>query len=252
MSHPDPTHDHENEYPEDTQASAGAASAAVKLTLPDNPSVPATSIAQALAAAHNEMPLPSLDSNNPHFNSAFLSLAGLLSVKPILSRHGLSLFWEVGGDLGSCAVQAVLLHTSGERLASGWASCTVDPGPQKYKAAHTYLRRITGESVLGLCGATDDDGNLAQADEPKSWKDVLGDDEMEPFMAAVRNDDSHKILDMWESWSDHERKACWARLAEFVPGKVMKIRESIRLNLDAARDERKNEVHAKMEHGHGE
>jgi hypothetical protein len=122
-------------------------------------SAAAKTLAQALVAFHAEAPAIPNDRTNPHFNSKFASLAGIMeAIRPVLAKHGLAVVQqpEDGG------LRTWILHESGEERDCGVIPLAVDkPGPQAQGSALTYARRYGVLAALGLVGDDDDDANAA-------------------------------------------------------------------------------------------
>ena len=133
-------------------------------------------LAAALLAAQKELRNPGFDSDNPHFKSRFVSLAGLRNATlPVLLKHGISVTQSIEGGEGWVSCTTRLWHSSGQ-----WA----DYGPfqvplgkndaQVACAAATYARRTSWQSAVGVVGDDDDDGETvvgrgaAAAHRPKA------------------------------------------------------------------------------------
>jgi hypothetical protein len=131
-----------------------------------------STLAQALVAFQAEAPHIKLDGKNPHFNSKFATLAGIMdAVRPVLAKHGL-----VVAQHPSCAgtaenplpaLRTVLLHASGEREEDVMLLAVDRPGPQAQGSALTYARRYAVLAILGLVGDEDDDAESAEKDAAK-------------------------------------------------------------------------------------
>lgn len=119
-------------------------------------------LAAALSAAQGEMPAAPLDGRNPHFNSRYATLTGLVTTaRPVLARHGLSVVQGRGEGGG---IETTILHSSGQ-----WITCDGEPlspvkaDPQGIASAITYARRYGLAAACGLVADDDDDGNAATA-----------------------------------------------------------------------------------------
>lgn len=127
-------------------------------------------LAQALLAFQADAPPIHLDATNPHFNSKFASLAGVVAaVRPALNRHGL-VFSQPTTNLGGIpALRTTLIHApSGEQLDEVTPLVLAKNDPQGYGSALTYARRYSLLSILGLVGDDDDDANSAQPATPRA------------------------------------------------------------------------------------
>jgi len=128
-------------------------------------------IAPALAAAQGELPAVVKDSVNPHFRSTYVSLDAILTaVRPVLARHGLSVVQGGGsphvdeaGRVLALAVRTMLLHTSGEWIATDVVMPLAKQDAQGAGGAITYGRRYGLSALLALATEEDDDGNAASA-----------------------------------------------------------------------------------------
>jgi hypothetical protein len=126
-------------------------------------------IAAALTAFQSEVKDPARDGENPHFRSKYVQLDGLLAaVRPILSKHGLSVMQSTGGDGQDISVTTEIMHTSGEWIRTDALILkAVKADPQGAGSAVTYGRRYSLSAALGVAWDDDDDGNAASA-PPKS------------------------------------------------------------------------------------
>lgn len=122
-------------------------------------------ISPALIAAIGEMESATKDASNPHFKSKYADLTSIMDVaKPALSKHGIAVLQppvtalrEGGSDV---TVATILLHTSGQWIASKLTLAPQTETPQAIGSAITYARRYGLGGLLGMT-AEDDDGNAA-------------------------------------------------------------------------------------------
>ena len=129
-------------------------------------------IAAALAAFQAEVKDPARDGENPHFRSKYVQIDGLLAaVRPILSKHGLSVVQSTGGDGQDISVTTEIMHTSGEWIRTDALILkAVKADPQGAGSAVTYGRRYSLSAALGVAWDDDDDGNAASAPKPAKAK----------------------------------------------------------------------------------
>lgn len=115
----------------------------------------------ALSLAQAEIENADKNAANPHFKNRYADLAEVLNtIRPVLSKHGLSVsqFPHYDGNLVS--VTTILAHKSGGHV-SGIASCVASkPDAQGIGSATTYLRRYALAAVAGIA-QEDDDGRQA-------------------------------------------------------------------------------------------
>ena len=114
---------------------------------------------KALVKVKSEMSaLVEKDGTNPHFRNSFTSLSALLkAATPVLAKNGLSLQQHPT----SSKLVSRLSHSSGQWIVSEYTLPTHKDDPQGDGSAITYARRYCYQSILGLAGDIDDDGNAS-------------------------------------------------------------------------------------------
>lgn len=118
-------------------------------------------LAKALATAQGEIENASKNAKNPHFKSNYADLAEVINtVRPIMSKHGISISQFPAFDSGLASVETIVMHHSGEWM-SGVSSAPVGKqDAQGVGSAITYLRRYSLAAIAGIA-QEDDDGNSA-------------------------------------------------------------------------------------------
>ena len=144
-------------------------------------------IAAALAEFQSEVKDPARDGENPHFRSKYVQIDGLLAaVRPILSKHGLSVVQSTGGDGQDISVTTEIMHTSGEWIRTDALILkAVKADPQGAGSAVTYGRRYSLSAALGVAWDDDDDGNAASAPKPAPKAKPKKDNRAE-YMAKIK------------------------------------------------------------------
>lgn len=118
-------------------------------------------IATALCAAQGEMENAAKNVDNPYFHSRYANLAEVLNtIRPVLSKHGLSLLQAPSYGNGTVDVETMLLHKSGQFFSSTCSAPVQKNDPQGVGSAITYLRRYSASAIVGIA-QEDDDGNAA-------------------------------------------------------------------------------------------
>lgn len=120
-------------------------------------------IAIALAKFNGEVSKIEKDSTNPHFRNKYASLDNIIDeIRPILTKHGLSIIQMPGGDGDMFTMTTMLVHESGEWIES--QPIVMRPAkndPQGIGSCATYARRYSLAAFLSLNTGEDDDGNGA-------------------------------------------------------------------------------------------
>ena len=133
-----------------------------------NKSESITNLAKALAEFQKEIKNPANTAINPHFNSKYAPLSEILNeIRPLLSKHGLSVIQSPGGDGEKVSMTTLLMHTSGEWIETDPLILRADkPTAQGAGSGITYARRYTLSALLGISSEDDDDGNTASKGKP--------------------------------------------------------------------------------------
>lgn len=131
-----------------------------------NKSESITKLAAALSKFQGEVKNPNNVAVNPFFKSKYAPLEEVLNtVRPTLSKHGLSIIQAPSGDGNNIIITTTLLHESGEWMEFPELILKSDkPTAQGAGSAITYGRRYALSAILGISSEDDDDGNAA---EPK-------------------------------------------------------------------------------------
>ena len=127
-------------------------------------------LAAALAKAQGEMKNVKKTSENPFYHSTYAELDAVWdSVRPVLSKHGLSVIQGTGQNDGDVHVTTMLLHSSGQ-----WIRSTLTlPIGEKHTAqavgtAITYGRRYSLSAMVGI--ASEEDTDAQDIAEPAKKK----------------------------------------------------------------------------------
>jgi len=153
-------------------------------------------LTEALHKAQAEMQNPTFDAYNPHFKSKYASLATVReAVLPVLNKHGLTLtqFPKSEGTYAGCV--NLLAHVSGEWL-SGESLFPVDKmTAQGAASAITYARRISMQSIGGVVGEEDTDGN---GDGKKEDIKKMDEKTVTDFLTSIN--DSSSMADLQKAY----------------------------------------------------
>lgn len=119
-------------------------------------------LATALAAAQGSIQGAVKDRTNPAFKSSYADLASVWDAcRVALSSNGLSVSQHPGRlEDGSATVTTILLHKSGQHIASVCAALPRDQSPAAVGSVVTYLRRYALAAAVGVA-PEDDDGQAA-------------------------------------------------------------------------------------------
>ena len=122
------------------------------------------SLAESLAKAQSEFSAVPFNSTNPFLKNKYADLGAIIqAAKPVLAKHGLAVSQLAESDNGSIGVTTMLMHSSGEWVASTISLPVADEkgksSAQVAGSVITYLRRYALASVLGLYADEDGDGN---------------------------------------------------------------------------------------------
>ena len=149
-------------------------------------------IAAALAKVQAEIknPIKNQTNNGVQGNPKYANLEDTLSdyVRPVLTKHGMSVFQSIkSAEDGRVGVATTLFHQSGEYIESDYVFCEVNipvsnngkkilTEGQATGVCITYLRRYSLNAALGINGDKDTDGSYTDTppkDEPLNYEAAL-------------------------------------------------------------------------------
>lgn len=121
-------------------------------------------LAPALVAAQKKMGAALKDAKNPFFKSKFADLNAVIDAAiPVLNDHDIAVLQTpaTNSQTGKPVIQTVLLHTSGEYIASETEITAAKANdPQASGSAISYARRYGLQATVTL-KAVDDDAEAA-------------------------------------------------------------------------------------------
>jgi len=131
-------------------------------------------LAKSLVTAQAAMSHAAKDSKNPHFKSAYSSLASVIdAVRPHLAANGLAFVQKLHNSDNSVGVETVLIHESGEEMSCGILYIPVTKNDaQGLGSCVSYGKRYSLQSALGVA-SEDDDGNAATKAPPKPIEKLI-------------------------------------------------------------------------------
>lgn len=156
-----------------TQAGLGAGASDVR-TSPE-----IGELAEALAAAQGEMPMPDKDrevtvrpQNGAPYRFSYSTLDNIVAtIRPTLAKHGLAIVQPVVMVNREPVLVTRLLHRSGQWIESAMAIAGDRSRPQAFGSALSYARRYAMTSLLLVTADDDDDANEAQGNQVTERRD---------------------------------------------------------------------------------
>lgn len=120
-------------------------------------------LATALAKAQAAITPAIKDKTNPAFRSKYADLGAVWEAcRGPLTDNGLTVVQlPVNHAEGYAALRTMLLHTSGQYIATTVSARLMKDDAQGLGSALTYLRRYSLAAVVGVVADEDDDGNAA-------------------------------------------------------------------------------------------
>jgi hypothetical protein len=144
----------------------------------------------ALVKVHNEIEPITKDRTNPHFKNRYATLDAINdTVRPILTKHGLAIVQGGTPSERGISVRTMLLHTSGQWIASVFEMPMEKPTAQSVGSAITYGRRYGISAILALSTEEDDDGHAASQKKPPQ----------KPAPVAATDDQIQQIIELAEA-----------------------------------------------------
>lgn len=145
-------------------------------------------LAIALSKFQAEVENPKNTADNPFYKSKYAPLQDVLnSVRPLLSKHGLSVIQSPSGDGESVSIVTLLLHESGEWIEFDPLVLKAEKlTPQGAGSAITYGRRYALSAVLGISSEDDDDGNSLESPQQSKQTNMKQNKREEPTLATIK------------------------------------------------------------------
>lgn len=117
-------------------------------------------LATALSKAQGELKDANQDATNPHFRSSYATLDTVLkNIRPIFSKHGLSIIQIPVSEGDKHFLMTRILHQSGQWIEGSMELLLFKKDMQGMGAAITYARRYSAGAFAGIGSETDDDAN---------------------------------------------------------------------------------------------
>jgi ERF superfamily len=154
-------------------------------------------LCKSLCLACQQFPEITKDTENPYFRSQYTDLATLIkATRPVLAKHGLVVIQAPQAANKGVRVTTMLMHSSGEWIASDLelpakvskpkkakpngeydeegvsepSNQELRPDAQALGSAITYARRYSYQAILNIAGEEDDDGNAAVGRTQKDYQ----------------------------------------------------------------------------------
>lgn len=168
-------------------------------------------LSQALVKAQAAMSHAAKDAKNPHFKSAYSSLASVIdAVRPALSANGLAFVQKLHTADSGISVETVLIHESGEELSCGILFIpATKQDAQGFGSAISYGKRYSLQAALGIA-SDDDDGQAAVKTRPAPVQPVKitidMDAAVEEMSAQATMDDLKSCFAKWYKSAEGEQK----------------------------------------------
>jgi hypothetical protein len=133
-----------------------------------NKSSSISKLAAALVAAQAEMPIVTMNAQNPFLKNKYADLGAVIATsRPVLAKNKLSVSqFPVTGGEGYIGVTSILMHESGEWIEETVSIPMTDSKglsvAQSAGVVISYLRRYSWASILGLYADEDNDGHTGE------------------------------------------------------------------------------------------
>ena len=178
---------------------------------------PTPKLNQAWVEMRESISNPAFDSENPHFRNRFASLKSVIDATiPVAAEHGIAVYTELTTVDGGIGATVHLCHVSGEEKSFGpYVNRPTKMDPQGEASASTYARRYALQTVFGVVGDDDDDGNAASASnfDSKQAKTKVrnamlkaaNDSDKVALEAATGDLNNDQKAELWDSFN-HDQK----------------------------------------------
>lgn len=173
-------------------------------------------LATALAKAQGEIENASKNANNPHFKSKYADLSEVLNtVRPVFSKHGLSIVQMPSFVDGVASVETMLMHSSGEWISEKSSAPVSKQDAQGVGSATTYLRRYAAAAFAAIA-QEDDDANASVGGkkaktEQKSYMDTVRKhmDSVIVIREGIQTGELSTAAEAWFELDKETQEALW-------------------------------------------
>jgi hypothetical protein len=190
-------------------------------------------LATALAKAQAAVSPAVKDKTNPAFRSRYADLSSVWEAcREALTSNGLSVVqMPINHAEGYAALRTMLLHTSGQWLATTVSARLIKDDAQGLGSALTYLRRYSLAAMVGVVADEDDDGNAAASRGPSPQRSAPRTDgpptrpprPSEPLRANFNPEEAERRF--YEAWGDVMGGKTWRVVQQYL-GAELKRPES--------------------------
>ena len=143
----------------------------------------------AIVKAQAAMSHAAKDAKNPHFKSAYSSLASVIdAVRPALSANNLAFVQKLHTADSGISIETVLIHESGQEMSCGVLFIpATKQDAQGFGSAISYGKRYSLQAALGIA-SDDDDGQSAVKNAPTPVKVSLDLEQVDSVMISCKNE----------------------------------------------------------------
>lgn len=121
-------------------------------------------LAAALSKAQGTIGGAHKDAKNPFYKSKYANLASVVdAIREPFAANGLSFSQGTISAGASYTLRTVILHSSGQWLASSLTAAPVKPDPQSVGSLISYLKRYGLQAMCGVASIDDVDDDDAEA-----------------------------------------------------------------------------------------
>ena len=181
-------------------------------------------IYSAIVKAQAAMSHAAKDAKNPHFKSAYSSLASVIdAVRPALSANNLAFVQKLHTAEHGISIETVLIHESGQELSCGVLFIpATKQDAQGFGSAISYGKRYSLQAALGIA-SDDDDGQSAVKSAPAPVKVSLDLEQVDSEMMACTTEAELQAVakKYWAAANAEEKahiKAIGASMKEEING----------------------------------
>jgi hypothetical protein len=220
----------------------------------------------ALSAAQAELANPTKDKTakvstrtGGTYSYSYADIADVLEgVRPILSKHGLSILQFTVINDGDLTLRTRLAHKSGQFIEADYPVCRIGGDHQQMGAALTYARRYALCPMLGIAADGDTDANgAAEAPRRDQQQKAQGNSRPQERAAAPSTtttteatpsaDDALAYMTEWRTYLDNEDneqaiRATWTHekpqrvAAGLTEKQVAEMMQAMKKRFDEIRD----------------
>lgn len=191
-------------------------------------------LASALAKAQGEIKGAVKNEDNPFFKSKYADLSQVMDAcREPFSKNGIAYTQLVNvDDSGVIVLETLLMHSSGEWIASKYPILPVKNDPQGVGSAITYARRYSLSAIAGIPQVDDDaEGAMNRPQNVKPVKPLVSKQVVNKILGCVTQSittgDIEHFEEAWRELTTEEKAFVWPSISAQDRASIKRLQQEV-------------------------